>query len=122
MAEEPAPSEARRALTWRPCRTLTADARSAGSARAGATCVRAAPEPDLRHIVVLRRLELAWIAVEFGGYWQLLSLVSGFILGLARAGGGHLCISSSSSAASGRRSGAAVPRTARLRQPDGVRG
>jgi uncharacterized membrane protein len=31
-------------------------------------------------IVVLASLALAWIAVEFGGYWELLSLVSGFIL------------------------------------------
>ena len=42
----------------------------------------AAPRQSLTYgtIVVLLSFALAWVAVEFGGYWELLSLVSGFIL------------------------------------------
>jgi len=42
----------------------------------------AAPRQSLTYgaIVVALSLALAYVAIEFGGYWELLSLVSGFIL------------------------------------------
>ena len=80
MADDSAPPEA--ALPFvAPCRTLAAGA-PLGWLRAGWRDMWSAPRQSLTYgtIVVLASLALAWIAVEFGGYWQLLSLVSGFIL------------------------------------------
>lgn len=80
MAEELAPPET--ALPFvAPCRTLSAAA-SLRWLSAGWRDLKSAPRQSLTYgtIVVLLSLALAWIAVEFGGYWQLLSLVSGFIL------------------------------------------
>jgi uncharacterized membrane protein len=63
------------------CRRL-APAAPLGWLRAGWRDLCAAPRQSLTYgtVVVLLSLALAWIAVRFGGYWQLLSLVSGFIL------------------------------------------
>jgi uncharacterized membrane protein len=80
MADESAPPEA--ALPFvAPCRTLAAGA-PLGWLRAGWRDMWSAPRQSLTYgtIVVLLSLALAWIAVDFGGYWELLSLVSGFIL------------------------------------------
>ncbi len=43
---------------------------------------RAAPRQSLSYglVVVLLSWTLAWITIRFGGYWELLALVSGFIL------------------------------------------
>jgi uncharacterized membrane protein len=50
--------------------------------RRGWSDMWSAPRQSLTYgtIVILLSLALAWITVEFGGYWQLLTLVSGFIL------------------------------------------
>jgi uncharacterized membrane protein len=50
--------------------------------RAGWRDLCAAPRQSLTYgaVVVVLSLAVAWIAVRFGGYWELLSLVSGFIL------------------------------------------
>jgi uncharacterized membrane protein len=64
-----------------PCHTL-ARAAPLGWLRAGWRDMWSAPRQSLTYgtIVVLLSLALAFVAVEFGGYWELLSLVSGFIL------------------------------------------
>jgi uncharacterized membrane protein len=64
-----------------PCRSLGVAA-PFGWLRRGWNDMWAAPRQSLTYgtIVVLLSLGLAWIAVHFGGYWELLSLVSGFIL------------------------------------------
>ena len=64
-----------------PCREIAATAPFAWLRR-GWTDMWSAPRQSLTYgtIVVLLSLALAWVAVEFGGYWELLSLVSGFIL------------------------------------------
>jgi uncharacterized membrane protein len=64
-----------------PCRELAATA-PLGWLRRGWSDMWSAPRQSLTYgtIVVLLSFALAWITVEFGGYWQLLSLVSGFIL------------------------------------------
>jgi uncharacterized membrane protein len=64
-----------------PCRRLQATA-PLGWLRRGWADMWAAPRQSLTYggIVVLLSLGLAWITVRFGGYWELLSLVSGFIL------------------------------------------
>lgn len=50
--------------------------------RRGWRDMRAAPRQSLTYglVVVLLSSALATIAIEFGGYWELLALVSGFIL------------------------------------------
>jgi uncharacterized membrane protein len=64
-----------------PCRALAAGA-PFDWLRKGWHDMWSAPRQSLTYgtIVVLLSLALAFVAVEFGGYWQLLSLVSGFIL------------------------------------------
>ena len=64
-----------------PCRQIPAAAPIAWLAR-GWRDMWAAPRQSLTYgtIVVLLSLALAGITVEFGGYWELLSLVSGFVL------------------------------------------
>jgi len=64
-----------------PCRTLRTGA-AFGWLQAGWRDMWSAPRQSLTYgaIVVLLSLALAWIAIEFGGYWELLSLVTGFIL------------------------------------------
>jgi len=64
-----------------PCRRLRATA-PLDWLRRGWSDMWAAPRQSLTYggIVVLLSLALAWITVRFGGYWELLSLVSGFIL------------------------------------------
>jgi uncharacterized membrane protein len=64
-----------------PCRRLEATA-PLGWLRAGWRDMRAAPRQSLTYgaVVVLLSLAVAFVAVRFGGYWELLSLVSGFIL------------------------------------------
>jgi uncharacterized membrane protein len=80
MTGETSPPEA--ALPFvAPCRELAATA-PLGWLRHGWSDMWSAPRQSLTYgtIVVLLSFALAWITVEFGGYWQLLSLVSGFIL------------------------------------------
>jgi uncharacterized membrane protein len=64
-----------------PCRQLAPTA-PVGWLRHGWRDMWSAPRQSLTYgsIVVLLSFALAWITVELGGYWQLLSLVSGFIL------------------------------------------
>jgi uncharacterized membrane protein len=64
-----------------PCRTLAPTA-PLGWLRAGWRDLWSAPRQSLTFgaVVVLLSLALAFVAVELGGYWELLSLVSGFIL------------------------------------------
>ena len=64
-----------------PCRALPPTAPFAWLGR-GWRDMWAAPRQSLTYgtIVVLLSFVLAGVAVEFGGYWELLSLVSGFIL------------------------------------------
>ena len=64
-----------------PCRRLAAGA-PLGWIRKGWADMWAAPRQSLTYgsIVVGLSLALAYVTVEFGGYWELLSLVSGFIL------------------------------------------
>ena len=63
-----------------PCRQL-APAAPLGWIRKGWADLRAAPRQSLAYgtIVVLLSWALAYITVRFGGYWELLALVSGFI-------------------------------------------
>jgi uncharacterized membrane protein len=64
-----------------PCREVAAGAPFRWL-RKGWADMWSAPRQSLTYgtIVVLLSLALAYVAVEFGGYWELLSLVSGFIL------------------------------------------
>lgn len=64
-----------------PCRQLAAGA-PLGWIRKGWADLWAAPRQSLTYgsIVVGLSLALAYVTIELGGYWQLLSLVSGFIL------------------------------------------
>jgi uncharacterized membrane protein len=64
-----------------PCREIAATAPFTWLRR-GWSDMWSAPRQSLTYgtIVILLSLALAWVAVEFGGYWELLSLVSGFIL------------------------------------------
>jgi len=64
-----------------PCREIPALAPLAWLAR-GWSDMWAAPRQSLTYgtIVVLLSLALAGVTIEFGGYWELLSLVSGFVL------------------------------------------
>jgi uncharacterized membrane protein len=64
-----------------PCRRIAATA-PLGWLRAGWHDMAAAPRQSLTYgtIVVLLSLAVSFIAVRFGGYWELLSLVTGFIL------------------------------------------
>jgi uncharacterized membrane protein len=64
-----------------PCRELDAGAPLRWVRRGWSDC-RAAPRQSLTYgaVVVLLSWGLAYVAIRFGGYWQLLSLVSGFIL------------------------------------------
>ena len=64
-----------------PCREVPASAPFRWL-RKGWADMWSAPRQSLTYgtIVVLLSLALAYVAVEFGGYWELLSLVSGFIL------------------------------------------
>jgi uncharacterized membrane protein len=64
-----------------PCRPLAITA-PFGWLRKGWSDMWSAPRQSLTYgtIVVLLSFALAFVAVEFGGYWELLSLVSGFIL------------------------------------------
>jgi len=64
-----------------PCRPLPALA-PFGWLRRGWNDMWAAPRQSFTYgaIVVGLSLALAFVAIEFGGYWELLSLVSGFIL------------------------------------------
>jgi uncharacterized membrane protein len=64
-----------------PCRMVAATA-PLDWLRAGWRDMTAAPRQSLTYgaIVVLLSLAVAFVAVRFGGYWELLSLVSGFIL------------------------------------------
>jgi len=80
MTEETNPPEAAMPFVA-PCRPLAASAPLAWLRR-GWRDMWAAPRQSLTYgsIIVLLSLGLAWVAVEFGGYWELLSLVSGFIL------------------------------------------
>jgi uncharacterized membrane protein len=80
MTEEASPPEA--ALPFvAPCRPLTAAA-PLRWLRLGSRDMWSAPRQSLAYgcVVVLLSFALAWVAVELGGYWELLSLVSGFIL------------------------------------------
>ena len=64
-----------------PCRTVSPMAPFAWLRR-GWSDMWSAPRQSLTYgtIVVLLSFALAYVAIEFGGYWELLSLVSGFIL------------------------------------------
>jgi uncharacterized membrane protein len=64
-----------------PCRRLAVTEPFAWLRR-GWSDMWSAPRQSMTYgtIVVLLSFALAWIAVRFGGYWELLSLVSGFIL------------------------------------------
>jgi uncharacterized membrane protein len=64
-----------------PCHQIAATAPFAWL-RQGWSDMWCAPRQSLTYgsIVVLLSFALAWVTVEFGGYWQLLALVSGFIL------------------------------------------
>lgn len=64
-----------------PCRSL-APLAPLGWLRLGWRDMWSAPRQSLTYglVVVVLSLALASIAVEFGGYWELLALVSGFIL------------------------------------------
>jgi len=80
MTGEPSPPE--EALPFvAPCRQLAATTPLAWLRR-GWSDMWSAPRQSLTYgsIVVLMSFALAWVTVQFGGYWQLLSLVSGFIL------------------------------------------
>jgi uncharacterized membrane protein len=63
-----------------PCRTLSAGA-PFGWLRRGWADMRAAPRQSLSYgvVVVLLSFTVAVVAIRFGGYWELLALVSGFI-------------------------------------------
>jgi uncharacterized membrane protein len=80
MAAEMRPSEEGLPFVA-PCRALAPTA-PLGWLRAGWRDLAAAPRQSLTYgaMVVVLSLSVAWIAVRFGGYWELLSLVSGFIL------------------------------------------
>lgn len=80
MTEDTGPPEG--ALPFvAPCRVLAATA-PFGWLRRGWNDLRAAPRQSLAYgtVVIVLSFALAWITVELGGYWQLLTLVSGFIL------------------------------------------
>ncbi|NJD32536.1 MAG: DUF2189 domain-containing protein [Gammaproteobacteria bacterium] len=80
--EEQKPGDESSALPFvAPCRLLDAKA-PFDWLRRGWRDMWAAPRQSLTYgaIVVLLSLVLASIAIEAGGYWELLSLVSGFIL------------------------------------------
>jgi uncharacterized membrane protein len=64
-----------------PCRRLAATA-PLGWLRAGWHDMIAAPRQSLTYgiVVVLLSLAVSFVAVRFGGYWELLALVTGFIL------------------------------------------
>ena len=64
-----------------PCRMLEPRA-PLGWVRRGWRDMWAAPRQSLAYglVVVGLSLALALVAIEFGGYWELLALVSGFIL------------------------------------------
>jgi len=64
-----------------PCREIPARTPFAWLAR-GWRDMWAAPRQSLTYgtIVILLSLALAAVTIEFGGYWELLSLVSGFVL------------------------------------------
>jgi uncharacterized membrane protein len=63
-----------------PCRTLSATA-PFGWLRRGWADLLAAPRQSLSYgvVVVLLSFAVAVVAIRFGGYWELLALVSGFI-------------------------------------------
>jgi uncharacterized membrane protein len=63
-----------------PCRTLSAGA-PFGWLRRGWADMRAAPRQSLSYgvVVVLLSFTVAVVAIRFGGYWELLALVSGFV-------------------------------------------
>jgi uncharacterized membrane protein len=63
-----------------PCRTLSATA-PFGWLRRGWADMLAAPRQSLSYgvVVVLLSFAVAVVAIRFGGYWELLALVSGFI-------------------------------------------
>jgi len=80
MTQDTRPPEA--ALPFvAPCRALAVTAPLAWLGK-GWHDMCAAPRQSLTYgsIVVLLSLALAFVTIEFGGYWELLSLVSGFIL------------------------------------------
>jgi uncharacterized membrane protein len=64
-----------------PCRMLEVLA-PLGWLRHGWADFRAAPRQSLTYgaVVVLASAALGWVTIRFGGYWELLALVSGFIL------------------------------------------
>jgi uncharacterized membrane protein len=64
-----------------PCATLEPWAPLAWLRR-GLEDFRAAPRQSLTYgaVVVLLSASLAWVTIRWGGYWELLALVSGFIL------------------------------------------
>lgn len=64
-----------------PCRLLE-PAAPVDWLRRGWDDFRAAPRQSLTYgaVVVLLSWALAWVTIRFGGYWELLALVSGFIL------------------------------------------
>jgi uncharacterized membrane protein len=64
-----------------PCRALAAWA-PLGWLRHACADFRAAPRQSLTYglVVVLMSWALAWVAIRYGGYFELLALVSGFIL------------------------------------------
>ena len=63
-----------------PCRTLSAGA-PFGWLRRGWADMLAAPRQSLTYglVVVLLSFAVAVVAIRFGGYWELLALVSGFV-------------------------------------------
>jgi uncharacterized membrane protein len=63
-----------------PCRTLSAGA-PFGWLRRGWADMLAAPRQSLSYgvVVVLLSFTVALVAIRFGGYWELLALVSGFV-------------------------------------------
>ena len=68
-------------VSQRPCRTLATSAQFEWL-RLGWADFKAAPRQSLTYgvVVVLLSAALAWVAMRFGGYWELLALVTGFIL------------------------------------------
>ena len=80
MTQDTSPPEAAMPFVA-PCRALATTA-PLGWLRKGWHDMWVSPRQSLTYgsIVVLLSFALAFITIEFGGYWQLLSLVSGFIL------------------------------------------
>jgi uncharacterized membrane protein len=81
MTTDPTGTDAAALPFVAPCRTLATWAPLDWLRHAWAD-FRAAPRQSLTYglVVVLMSWALAWVAIRFGGYFELLALVSGFIL------------------------------------------